>query len=1039
MTSFYIVPRGFEDQYERAMNAGWVLVRITNVLLYGLAGTGKTSIKHLILGEGPPAKRNSTPIREISIIKIQADESQWQTATADDLKSVVADTVSIFDSGIPNPPKELATGLKPISDAGNRNTDSTTRTIDIGPSESGDDSNEKKECFQCLSDTIHEIQALIPNLDQTTHQKLADSRWVYLMDSGGQPHFHNLLPLFVQHVSLAVYVLRLTDSLNEYPNVEYYEENQLEDSFVSHFAPIDNFKHLLQSIQSFSSSECRFMCIGTHEDKALSSDSVASKDSQLLQLVPSQFKDRQCIMDVANDHDQLIHSINAVETNKERRREMTDELHELILDCPTKELKVPVWWYTFELAVEKICNRDKKVKKVISLKLCKAIAGKLNFHEDALLMALNFFHENHIFHYYPSVLPEIVFCDNQALLDKVTELVKHAAYLRVTKRRVLRVGEWKKFKERGIFNLSFLKLKDFSKYYITGLFEPTHLVKIFQFLLIATPFDTTSEDPKYYMPSLLSTLPSSELRSIHTELTKGDHTPLLIQFQSSWYRCGVFCCLQVYLLKQCEWTLTSDRPHQNLVKMCLPEESCTVVLMDFMNFIAVHVVNEERSQVYAQIKNCILTGIQSACKSLHYEDTKLDLAFECTHTSPVQADYDEPPASKRYKPDHEHSHVAILQNKSLKCTQHANKIIPLENKHKKWISAVSPGYGLSCREYVCFAWKYWKLDELTDPSINGEGMIVAVIDTEVYSNHVTLQASKKCFDIKRFVARNDQISSLGDPGRNHGTAVAAVVCGLHIHPVTSDLCFSLPSNVSIEDVCKHDGTGNLPNGVAPNAKFLSLCVSITSKEQYNHEAVVKSLKHISEHNVQANEQERVRVVVMPFKLSFNDPEIEQLINTLQLKGTICVAAAGNDGLNDKPGYPALYENVLSVGSVDGYGNRSKFSTLHSSVDVLAPGENVLMPSNCLQSTTELALDSGTSFAAPAVAGLIALLLQCSIKYQSNPGIAWKHITNIKVLRKLFTDYMMVRHEQGSLLQPRKVVQFFNKHAQELDKIIPPLL
>ena len=64
----------------------------------------------------------------------------------------------------------------------------------------------------------------------------------------------------------------------------------------------------------------------------------------------------------------------------------------------------------------------------------------------------------------------------------------------------------------------------------------------------------------------------------------------------------------------------------------------------------------------------------------------------------------------------------------------------------------------------------------------------------------------------------------------------------------------------------------------------------------------------------------IRVIVMPFKLTVCDittsEKIEKLIDTLANNGVTSIAAAGNDGLNENPHYPALYKNVLSVGSVD---------------------------------------------------------------------------------------------------------------------------
>jgi subtilisin family serine protease len=91
------------------------------------------------------------------------------------------------------------------------------------------------------------------------------------------------------------------------------------------------------------------------------------------------------------------------------------------------------------------------------------------------------------------------------------------------------------------------------------------------------------------------------------------------------------------------------------------------------------------------------------------------------------------------------------------------------------------------------------------------------------------------------------------------------------------------------------------------------------------------------------------------------------------KGSIVIAAAGNDGdEGNEISYPASYNNVVSVASINSSKVRSYFSTYNQFVDVSAPGENIY--------STSLSggynYGSGTSFAAPyvsAIAGLIKSL------------------------------------------------------------------
>ena len=294
-----------------------------------------------------------------------------------------------------------------------------------------------------------------------------------------------------------------------------------------------------------------------------------------------------------------------------------------------------------------------------------------------------------------------------------------------------------------------------------------------------------------------------------------------------------------------------------------------------------------------------------------------------------------------------------------------------------------------------FARERWNIDKENDcvSNLKGENIVIAILDTGIQESHRALKGRVMVQHSLNFTSsKKDDIKDMD----GHGTRCAGVAAGNQFE------CTRPP---------------NSPNkvtflgGVAPKAKLI-VCKVYEGKSQINLQAVESALEHIC--SLHDREICHIHVVSMSFKIPGNPPlSLQQKINALTDRGTICVAAAGNYGAkSERPiTCPASCQNVIAVGAHNHRGKLSEQSSDDPDVRCLALGENVCAPT--VGDNEALINCSGTSYAAPALAGLIALIIQVMRKHNE--------LVNFTNIKRIVEQIPKVCGSNEKALDPRSTL------------------
>ncbi len=209
-----------------------------------------------------------------------------------------------------------------------------------------------------------------------------------------------------------------------------------------------------------------------------------------------------------------------------------------------------------------------------------------------------------------------------------------------------------------------------------------------------------------------------------------------------------------------------------------------------------------------------------------------------------------------------------------------------------------------------------------------------------------------------------------------GARVAVIDSGLiqgHEDIDYSSIAYQYNLSGSVTDITDQTGHGSLVTGIiaaqSNNGKgIVGISDEVELIELKCFTSSETTIDKVISAIAKAREQ-KCDVINMSFGMDSDSSSLRSAIDSAVAEGIIVVAAAGNDGTQTL-NYPAAYENVVGVGSVNSDRSVSSFSQRNESVFVTAPGRDITSLS--YSGTGKYAIGSGTSFSAPIVSAMAAL-------------------------------------------------------------------
>ena len=623
------------------MEEGSVDLTITRVNMLGAPGAGKTCAEHLLLNEDPPSDDVSTPIAcpTVRATRVAVEnKTKWKRVTNDDLLDALAADLTTSANNAQEISIEATPKIR------------STKSTDHAQSSNSDTSHVPPPPDQPSSDTIiEEAPAIPPNYhSEVVVQKILSTppkkirlrnHWLYVIDSGGQPAYQELLPLFTRAASLNIITLDLSKSFKEKFTLEYRiggkyfpchsKSTQLAilQSAVSTGA---NFKPLDISYVTRKPMHSMHLVLGTHYDELKDPTHELGKYEETLKSSMPSLQPYLRNRTICKPDESIIFPVNTI-SKSEERKEYSQMICQAIYfkgSGASLTIKIPIRWFAFELALPN--------KSIIPIEEALLIGGRYGMNKEETKQALQYFHDVGLKLYYPEVTG-VVFIDPQPIFEILSQLLALTYIDDINCLKLILVDRLPQivtgYLKEGFFNENiFCLLKSAAKVFLKSQFESPDLVELLLHLHIITKV-VDNHMGSYFIPYAL---PSYD-ELVTPKMEDTDAKPLLIVWMDKESEQilpvpqGIFPLTVIHLLNQKHVKIPSSKPD------CYKYRDAMSLKITFFDSHILHIINRY-SHIEAcftgppkhcpQVRQLVIEAVNSSTEKMHLKYNHV-AAFSC--------------------------------------------------------------------------------------------------------------------------------------------------------------------------------------------------------------------------------------------------------------------------------------------------------------------------------------------------------------------------------------------------------------------------